>query len=52
MSDWAPLVDVGDMTLAELVEVVDGPIYEATLRLIDELADPDGVCCGFGSNVE
>lgn len=52
MIDWAPLVDVGDMTLLELLAVVDGPIAEATTRILADLQDPNAtMVSGFGSAV-
>lgn len=52
MSEWVPLVDVGDMSLVELLAVVDGPIAEATARILAALDDPDStMVSGFGSAV-
>ncbi len=52
MTEWAPLIDVSDMTLVELLTVVDGPILEATARILAELEDPDStMVAGFNSAV-
>ena len=51
MNEWAPLIDVNNMTLEELLAVVDGPILDATQRVIEDLKDPNSVSCGFSSTV-
>lgn len=52
MTTWVPLVDVSDLTLAELVDDESGPVRAATRRIIGELKEQDTYVSGFQSAVE
>ena len=46
---WAPLVDVVDKKLVDLLASTDTALARATKRVVESVNDPDGVISAFGS---
>jgi len=47
--DWAPLVDVSELSIAELLTSDDSVLARSLQRVIEGLDDPDGTISAFQS---
>jgi FXSXX-COOH protein len=52
MAEWVPLIDVTDVSMAEMVASQDTVLGRCVDRLIGSLDDPDGIISAFQSFVE
>jgi FXSXX-COOH protein len=46
---WAPLIDVTDVPLTELLATGDDTLARSVQRLVRSLDDPDGIISAFQS---
>ncbi|MDG6104881.1 FXSXX-COOH protein [Dactylosporangium aurantiacum] len=46
---WAPLIDVSDLPLTELLSTGDSVLARSVQRLVRSLDDPDGIISAFQS---
>lgn len=49
---WVPLLDVSDISMAEIVASQDTILGRCIVRLVASLDDPDGIISAFQSFVE
>lgn len=52
MAEWVPLIDVTDVSMAEIVASQDTILGRCIVRLVASLDDPDGIISAFQSFVE
>jgi FXSXX-COOH protein len=48
-SAWLPLIDVSEMSMAELLATRDSMLARCVRRLVDSLDDPNGIISAFQS---
>lgn len=48
-SGWAPLIDVSDVALVDLLSTGDSVLARSVQRLVRSLDDPDGIISAFQS---